>query len=120
MAKSKLPNVDGLGPKDIARITKALRKVWSWSYARRLVDKRCTQADGFKYCEKCHTKCPKFFVDHIEAVGSFSARLYIERLFLPSHMMQGLCGKCHTLKTKQDMKKIKASVSKLDTEYDFY
>lgn len=99
---------DCLNQKDIAQIKKALRQVWSWSYSRRLVVKRCELGGGYSRCEVCKKRCPKIHVDHIEAVGVFN-RDYIKRLFVPSHKLQGLCQNCHKVKTKADLKRIKAS-----------
>lgn len=43
------------------------------------------------------------FVDHINRVGDVDAG-FIERMFVPSNKLQGLCHKCHGLKTKQERK----------------
>ena len=102
---------DGFNDQDIKRIIPALRKVWSWSFSRRLVVKRCLLKNGFSKCEHCLKKCPKIFVDHIEAVGSFGVG-YIERLFVPSSQLQGLCKNCHKEKTKIDLKRIKEAQEK--------
>jgi hypothetical protein len=97
------PNED-----DIKKIKKALRQVWSWSHSRRLVTKRCDLGEGYSRCEKCKKKCPKIFIDHIEPVGTFDKN-YIDRLFVPSKRMQGLCVNCHKSKTKTDLANIKRS-----------
>lgn len=95
------PVVDGFGPKDAKRVRTACRRAWSWSYARRLVIERTTGKDGFSYCEQCKKKCPKIFVDHIDRVGEVDSG-FLERLFVPSTKMQGLCKKCHNEKTKEE------------------
>lgn len=95
------PKIDGISPKDIARIRTALRKVWSWSHPRKLVIIRCTGADGFATCEGCKRKCPKIFVDHITKVGDVDGG-FIKRLWAPSKNLQGLCGKCHGKKTRAE------------------
>jgi hypothetical protein len=100
--------VDGLGPRDVKRILTSLRKVWGWNYARRLVIERCTDAKGFGRCESCRKRVPKIFVDHKRAIGTFRPRTIIERMFLSSEKLQGLCNKCHRVKTKRDMKLIDA------------
>lgn len=107
MRKKKvvLEKVDGLGPIDIKKLDVAIRKVWSWSYARRLVVARCLIKDGFSKCEICKKKCPKVFVDHIDPVGKFDVKTFIERMFLPSTKMQGACKKCHDKKTKEERSK---------------
>lgn len=104
MAKRKLPavKVDGLGPKDVKRIRSALRDVWRWNHARNLVIKRCLIANGFSKCEKCKKKCPKVFVDHKKACGDVREPDYIKRMFIPSKFLQGLCQKCHSVKTKKE------------------
>lgn len=116
--KKKIERFDGLNPVDIERIVKALRKVWSWSYSRKLVILRCTDKNGFGVCEKCRSRCPRVFVDHIKAVGTFNhGGDYITKLFVPSNQMQGLCGPCHKIKTKADMAIIK---SKIINDLDFF
>ena len=105
--------IDGLGVVDIEKIKKALRKVWAWSYARKLVIARCTQVDGFVHCEKCKIRTPKIFVDHIVPVGIFNKE-YIERLFVPSKELQGLCKKCHASKTKKDIAQMREDQYDLD------
>lgn len=122
MGKKNDEKVDGLGPKDIARIRTALRQVWSWSYPRRLVVKRCLISDGFSKCEKCKQTCPKIYVDHIQNVGEVDAG-YIERMWVPSTKLQGLCKRCHDAKTKWERKSaakkpLKPPASILDE--DFY
>lgn len=122
--KEKAKPIDGLSPKDVARIRTALRKVWSWSYPRRLVVLRCTGLDGFAYCEKCKKRAPKIFVDHIQNVGELDGG-FIARLFVPSNRMQGLCKKCHAPKTQKErraMRTKRAGVKKIDVLKikDFY
>ncbi len=97
--KEKPQKVDGLGPEEIKRVRSAIRQVWSWSHAKRLVVQRCTDKDGYPRCEKCKKRCPKIFVDHIEKVGDVDEG-FLKRLFVPSTKMQGLCKKCHDAKTK--------------------
>lgn len=101
--KPKIEKVDGLGPDDIKKIRAAIRQVWQWSHAPRLVVKRCTDAGGFGVCEKCEGRCPKVKVDHIKPVGDVDEG-FIARLFVPSTKMQGLCKRCHDAKTKEERK----------------
>lgn len=96
----------GLNDQDKKKIKSALRKVWSWSFARKLVVKRCDLGGGYSRCEKCRKKVPRIHVDHIEAVGPFSLDI-ISRMFVPSSKMQGLCDVCHKAKTKTDLVAIK-------------
>lgn len=103
MAKKVLPKVDGISAKNIAQIRTAIRRVWAWSTPRKLVIERCTGKDGWQYCEKCKKKAPKIFVDHIEACGDVLDGGYIQRMFTPSKNLQGLCKKCHDVKTKEEM-----------------
>lgn len=107
---------DGLNEKDIKRIRVSLRKAWSWSYSRRLVILRCTDSEGYVKCENCFKRCPKIMVDHIVPIGTVDSG-FIERLFVPSTQMQGLCNLCHKFKTKTDMVLIK---SKRKVPLDFY
>lgn len=106
MAK-RLKPTDGLGPKEIKRIRNALRDVWRYSHARTLVIKRCEGKDGFSFCEKCKKRTPKLKVDHIIQCGDVDEG-YIKRLFIPSFGLQGLCPKCHNLKTKEEREISKA------------
>lgn len=118
LVKVKPERIDGLSPKDVEKIRKAIRQVWSWSYPRMLVIRRCLLPNGFSRCEnpKCKQRCPKVFVDHIQRVGDVDAG-FLERLFCPSSELQGLCKKCHAVKTKQERKEVRAAVKKID---DFY
>jgi hypothetical protein len=116
LVKVKVEKIDGLSPKDVEKIRKAIRQVWSWSHMWNLVRKRCLLPNGFSRCEGCKKRCPKVFVDHIERVGDVDAG-FIDRLFCPSSKLQGLCKECHALKTAQERKDAKAA-QKLDN--DFY
>jgi len=103
MAKKKHARLDGLGPREIEDIRKAVRLVWSRCHARNLVKKRCLQPDGFSKCEQCAAIVAKVAVDHIEKVGAVDEG-FILRLFVPSSKLQGLCDKCHNKKTAQEKK----------------
>lgn len=105
--KPPVEKVDGLGPKDIKRIRSALRDAWRWNHARQLVLKRCLLPNGFSKCEGCKKKCPKVFVDHIEACGQVTQPFYIARMFTSSRHLQGLCQKCHAVKTKEEREEAK-------------
>ena len=122
MAKRKNPPFDGLGPDDLKKIHKALGQVRKWSYPVRLVQKRCIGKDGFPRCEnpKCLKKgkpVPKIQVDHIEPIGEIGGPNYIQKMFVSSHKLQGLCHDCHKIKTKQEKKSKKKPVY---TDEDFY
>lgn len=108
--KEKPQKIDGLSPKDIQKIRTAIRQVWHWSYPRKLCVERCTNPNGFVYCELCKKKVPKIFVDHKKNVGDVDSG-FIERLFCPSKGLQGLCKKCHDAKTK-DERKINSEIKK--------
>ncbi len=101
MPSTKPEPIDGLSPKDIERIRIAIRKVWSWSYPRKLCIKRATNEDGFGVCEVCKKIVPKVYVDHIIPVGQVDAG-FIDRLFCPSSGLQSCCAKCHRLKTNHE------------------
>lgn len=107
MAKRcKLPPTDGLGPREKKRIRAAVRQVWHWSHAKKLVIKRCTDKDGFGRCENpdCSNKLrrhPKIYVDHIRRVGAVDGG-FLDRMFIPSKLLQGLCKKCHDAKTREE------------------
>lgn len=122
MASKKLQKTDGLGPLEIKKIRIALRLVWHRSYARALVVKRCTRADGFQYCEVCGERTPKFKVDHTEKVGDVDSG-FIERLFVGSHGLKGMCKTCHDEKTKAERREERARNPKPKREKrvkDFY
>ena len=109
--KEATAKVDGLSMVDIRKIRAAIRKVWHWSYPKKLATARATGMDGFAYCEAkdCHrkgVKVPKVFIDHIKAVGDVDAG-FIERLFCPSSGLQALCKKCHDKKTRLERKENK-------------
>lgn len=101
MAKKKLKPTDGLGPLEVKKLRAALRLVWHRSHPRKLVVNRCIGADGFFRCEKCKRKTPQIKIDHKTVLGSLD-RDYIQRLFCSSKELQGLCKKCHDVKTKKE------------------
>jgi len=105
--KVKKEKIDGLSGSDIARIRSAIRQVWSWSHPKKLSLKRAFwHKDGFPRCEKCKSKVPKVYIDHIEPVGDLDGG-FIARLFVPSKGLQALCKKCHNEKTNQERKQKK-------------
>jgi len=110
--REKLPEVDGLGPKDIKRLMTAIARIWSWSYPRRLCIERSTDFDGFPYCEKCKERTPKNFIDHKVPRGSWDEN-YIKRTFCSSKGLQALCKSCHAKKTKRDNKLTKLKKERL-------
>lgn len=100
----KLAPTDGLGPLEIKKIRSAVRLVWQRSHARRLVIKRCTDEEGYTWCEQCKKRTPKLKIDHITNVGAVDYA-FIPRMFCPSADLQGLCPKCHNEKTRKERKK---------------
>lgn len=117
MAKKKLKPTDGLGPLEVKKIRTAIRLVWQRSHPRKIVVKRCTDRNGWLFCEKCHKKTPALKVDHIVACGEVDGG-FIERMFVPSQKLQGLCHPCHKIKTKNE----RSALRKKKTVYtdDFY
>ncbi len=105
--RKKIEKTDGLGPLEIKKIRNAVRQVWHRCHARKLVVDRCTRASGYAYCEKCSKRCPKLKIDHIENVGDVNQG-FIQRMFVPSKELQGLCDKCHKVKTKDERARMKA------------
>jgi hypothetical protein len=101
LAKPKVPKVDGLGPKDVAKIRSAIRQVWHRSHPRKLAQQRAVGKDGFFRCEGCKKKTPKVCIDHKIAVGDVDGG-FLKRLFCPSKDLQALCVSCHNKKTKQE------------------
>lgn len=106
MKKPKVPpNDGGLSAKEIAKLRSAIRMVWQrGSYARKLTIKRCLDMQGFPQCDYCDSTVPKIYVDHIVPCGAFDGG-YIERMFVSTEGLQGLCKKCHDRKTKEERKK---------------
>ncbi len=107
MPKKKPDKVDGLGPEDLKKIHRALGQVRSWSHPVRLVKKRCIGQDGFPRCE--NSDCPSMgapipsvHVDHINPIGEVGGPDYIKKMFVPSHMLQALCKRCHAEKTNAE------------------
>jgi hypothetical protein len=102
MAKKVQEKIDGLGQKDKVKIRSAIRQVWQRSHPRKLAVNRCIGAGGFSYCEKCKKKSPKVHIDHIVPAGELLSPGFIERMFVSSKCLQGLCGPCHKIKTAED------------------
>lgn len=93
---------DGFGPKTRAKCHAACRQIWHRSPMRRECVKRCSRPGDFYQCEGCESTVPKIHIDHIEQVGPVDAYGYFDRLFCPSHRLQGLCPTCHKAKTKAE------------------
>ena len=104
--KSIAEKIDGLSPKDLAKIRSAVRQIWHRSHPRKLAVKRSTAPDGFAFCESCGNKVPKNQIDHIVPVGDL-LNGGIERMFCSSTMLLGLCPVCHKEKTKKDLASMK-------------
>lgn len=103
--KIKLP-VDGLSSEDKAKLRSAIRRVWLWyAWPRKLVVKRCRLYRRIYRCEKCRSLEAKIHVDHIVPIGAVESVGYIDRLYVASTGLQGLCEKCHKTKTKEERRK---------------
>lgn len=112
--KAPREKIDGLSPTDRKKLHAACRKVWGWSYPKKLCIARATGKDGFARCEnpECSKKgkrVPKVYADHIEPVGEVGAPGYLERLFCPSKDLQALCRPCHDKKTRAERKAAQAA-----------
>lgn len=111
--KEKAPKIDGMSAKDVQKLRNACRMVWHWSTPKKLAIARATDKAGYVYCENpkhpgakgdrfhASRRCPKVFVDHIEAVGKLDGGFF-QRLFTPSQNLQCLCKKCHDKKTREE------------------
>ena len=97
--------IDGMNPKDLKQLRTAMRRVWSWSYPRRLAKERAVDEYGFPVCEKCQKRVPKLQVDHIRPCGEITDPGFLERLYCPSIKLQSLCPSCHRQKTRDDKEK---------------
>ena len=120
--KKKLEKFDGFGPIEKQKVRNAIRQVWQRSYARKLVVARCTGKDGFPRCEgkNCPNKgrrVPKVSIDHLVPAGELGPG-FLERLFVPSSQMQGLCKECHRVKTNEE-NRVRRARLKAEKEYDF-
>ena len=111
--------IDGLNPKDIQNIRKALRPVWSWSYPRKLCIKRAMSENDIGKCEHCKAMVGKLYADHKQVMGDVLAPDYIKRMWTPSKNLQALCANCHRKKTQQERKEA-AKASKDDETPDFF
>lgn len=109
-AKIAVNQVDGITPRDVEKISKAIREIWSWSNPRKLCIARATDKAGFARCEnkKCKShgrRVPKVYADHIQPLGNMldaSDVDYIRRTFTPSRNLQALCKPCHDKKTRDE------------------
>jgi len=104
--KEKPVPIDGISEKDIAKLRAAIRKVWMWSYPRRLAKNRCLNKNGFFVCENCDRITPTIHIDHIIPVGDLDEGYFL-RLYCPSNQLQALCKKCHNAKTKMERLQLK-------------
>lgn len=100
--KEKPKPIDGFGPAEREKIHQAVRQVWQRSTARRICVRRNTDEEGYPVCEKCKKRTPKIKIDHIDPVGEVGGVDYIQRMFVCSNKLQGLCEKCHKEKTKEE------------------
>ena len=139
MAKKKIAKVKK--PRKIkkynlkSRITSALRKVWRYYPERTKVLKRCetgehylkiSKGTGKEYkapyykCEECGSKEEKIQIDHIDPIVNYNGfqdwNTYIQRMFIDSEYMRGLCKSCHsgvTLVQSELRKKFKKALTKI-------
>lgn len=118
VGKKVKEKIDGLSAQDVAKIRSAIRKVWSWSWPKKLCTNRAVGKDGFSRCELCKKKTPKVFIDHITPVGEVDGG-FISRLFCPSSGLQALCKKCHQTKTNAENRERRLQ-ERLAKQCDFY
>ncbi len=105
--KNKIKPMDGLGPYECRKIRNAVRQIWHRSLARKLCVIRCTDFDGFAFCEQCGERAPKITIDHLVQVGAVDSG-FIKRMFCASKGLRGLCKKCHQAVTNEQNKKRRA------------
>jgi len=120
--RQKLAKTDGLGPLEVKKIRAALRLVWHQNYTQKLVVDRCTNAEGYTFCEQCDKRTPKLKIDHIVNCGDVDEG-FIKRMFCPSSGLQGLCHECHKAKTREERARAKkparkARRKKIPAKYD--
>lgn len=120
--KKAAKKFDGLGPHLKQKIRSAIREVWQRSSeSRKIVVNRTALPNGYSRCE--HPACkgkryPKNYIDHIENVGDLDGG-FIERMFVPSHGLQGLCKAHHDAKTAAERKASKKKTVKKSKD-DFF
>lgn len=99
------------------KLRSALRLIWSRSSERRQIIKEATcdcAVLGYKHfhCPICKQSWPIQMaeVDHIEPIGTLvswkDASAFLERLFFSPQ--RAICKLCHKIKTKEDMRVIRA------------
>lgn len=98
------------------KLRAAIRLIWSRSAERRAIIKAATIDDpedgkGFS-CPICGRDWPIWAgeVDHIEPIGSLDSwrnvAIFIEKMFFSPQRV--VCKTCHRIKTKEDMRNIRA------------
>lgn len=106
--KEKATAIDGWGSVEKKKVRNAVRQIWQRSKQWRMVKARCTGEDGFYVCEGCGSTVPRISVDHTIAIGDIEDPGFLERLFVSSEGLKGLCDPCHKPKTKKDNAETKA------------
>jgi 5-methylcytosine-specific restriction endonuclease McrA len=94
----------------IAYIKASLRRTWGRSKQRQGALKLARVERGKYECANCGdiVQRKNVQVDHIVPVGRFEGfDLFIERLFCDTKGLAVLCLKCHSIKTKKDVKSFK-------------
>jgi hypothetical protein len=91
------------------KLKTAIRKVWAFSPQRKACLKAAYNKDTDDWnCALCGRRTERATVDHIYAVGlAKDWNEFIRCMF--EGLMQAVCKKCHTEKSKLDVKKIKES-----------
>lgn len=94
---------------DIAKLVSKAREVHRQSEHYQAVKKSCKVPgkSGWFKCQTCHTEVEVIKIDHINPIGKQPDDLiefgeWLRRLFCDSLNLQGLCNRCHSIKTKEE------------------
>jgi hypothetical protein len=105
------------------RIVAGIRKVWRFSPLRTEVKKRCRVKIGIYRCEKCRKLTDHVDIDHKEpavdpVLGWQGYDIFIQRLFCDVSNLQGICLRCHELKSDKESKVRKVNKKKISLDKD--
>jgi len=96
---------------DIAKLVSKSREIWRQSQNYQSVKKVCkiVGKSGWFKCQTCHSEVEVIKIDHIKPIGEQPVVMHnfgewLEKLFCEPLNLQGLCTRCHSIKTKEENK----------------